>query len=233
MRACQGLSILTASIYPWHHRSSAAQLRSFSSSPLLLQILRMPTNIPVELAEDIIDVLRGDKNALRQCALTCHAWLPRARLNLFYSITLHERRNLYAFAALLDTDRLAGHSVRKVDVILQKHAPLFDSFCAVLGNRLPRLQELSLMGGVSAGRSYPHVTRRTCLHASRLTSITSLHLEQITLPSFGDLARLLSALCHLSDLAFDSVTWLSYGPYSSGLLPYGSLKLKTLHVSSG
>ena len=44
--------------------------------------------LPIELVEKIIDNLRNDLPALSNCALVCHAWLPRARFHRFSDIIL-------------------------------------------------------------------------------------------------------------------------------------------------
>ncbi|KAI0693699.1 hypothetical protein C8T65DRAFT_63318 [Cerioporus squamosus] len=174
-------------------------------------------NVPVEIAEHIIDVLWNDNGALRQCALTCRAWLPRSRLHIFHSIALCKRSKVYAFAGLLDTERSIEQLVQNVEINFEKNTLPLDSFFAVLGHRLPRLlRELSLTGDIFAYQL--DVTRRTCLHASLLTTITSLTLQHAVLRSFGDLARFLGRLTHLTQLTLDSIQWNTYGTYSSGLI---------------
>ncbi len=146
-------------------------------------------------------------------------WVPRSRLYLPLSLDHAPRTTdpleLYVSAAILDTERSIEHLVRKVGITLESHMFLLDSFFAVLGHRLPRLQELSFTGSIFAGQFHAQITRRTCLHASLLASIASLSLHRVALNSFNDLARLLGTLTHLTHLTLHSITWLSYGTYSS------------------
>ncbi|KAI0693689.1 hypothetical protein C8T65DRAFT_585555 [Cerioporus squamosus] len=189
------------------------------------------SNVPVEICQHIIDALWDDIGTLRQCALACRAWLPRSRLHIFHSITLRERPNVYAFASVMQRERSIEQLVQRIRIDLEKHTFLLDSFFAVLGHRLPRLRELSLTGNMFPGLFHRHITRRTCLHASFMASITSLSLYKVTFLTFGDLARLLDTLTHcLTHLTLDSTSWITYGTYSSELITSRSLKLETFHV---
>lgn len=51
------------------------------------------SRLPLELWDEIIDHLQNDFDALRACSLTCKAWVPRARYNLFW--TVHVGPNSY------------------------------------------------------------------------------------------------------------------------------------------
>ncbi|GJE96038.1 hypothetical protein PsYK624_122310 [Phanerochaete sordida] len=44
--------------------------------------------IPLELQDHVLDSLRGDRNALVDCALVCRAWRRRARFNLFHTLNI-------------------------------------------------------------------------------------------------------------------------------------------------
>lgn len=49
---------------------------------------QMSLIIPVEICEMIIDHLRDEKAALRNCSLVCKTWLPSARFHIFQKLEL-------------------------------------------------------------------------------------------------------------------------------------------------
>ena len=87
-----------------HRRPSGiAEIRIAIRHRFLSTLPTMPTriSIPLELQEQVIDSLTNDKSALQQCALTCRAWVPRARLQLFRNITLRTRHDAARIAYAL------------------------------------------------------------------------------------------------------------------------------------
>jgi len=73
------------------------------------------TDIPVELADMVVDHLHDDKTSLRHCSLVSRSWLDAARYHLFYQVDLnpgilhrpHERVDIIATQIDVFTSRCA------------------------------------------------------------------------------------------------------------------------------
>ncbi|OCH87435.1 hypothetical protein OBBRIDRAFT_736158, partial [Obba rivulosa] len=50
----------------------------------------MTSELPPELTDRVIDFLHDDLNALRSCALVCHAWLSASRYHVFRSLVIDD-----------------------------------------------------------------------------------------------------------------------------------------------
>ncbi|KAI1783191.1 hypothetical protein LXA43DRAFT_1047688, partial [Ganoderma leucocontextum] len=65
----------------------------------------MPSDLvavfPVEIFEEIIDQSSDRDGSLCRFSLTCHAFLPRARLNLFFHIHIGHKEKLESVPAFL------------------------------------------------------------------------------------------------------------------------------------
>lgn len=72
--------------------------------------VRMPTTLPQELVDSVIDHCHDDPMTLRSCALVCNAWLPSSRSHIFHSITLQPpdkpTKKSFFVRKLTDTQRL-------------------------------------------------------------------------------------------------------------------------------
>lgn len=69
--------------------------------PVLRSTSLAVNNVPPEVYDVIIDHLHDDLDALINCSLVCHAWLPTTRLHLFRDIRLKKLAEPAAFAAQL------------------------------------------------------------------------------------------------------------------------------------
>ncbi|TFY67767.1 hypothetical protein EVJ58_g1409 [Rhodofomes roseus] len=61
------------------------------------------SELPIELHEHVLDHLHDDPLSLRACSLTHTAWLPIARLHLFWTVRLDTARDCLRFLITLDT----------------------------------------------------------------------------------------------------------------------------------
>ncbi|KAF9778178.1 hypothetical protein BJ322DRAFT_501077 [Thelephora terrestris] len=54
-------------------------------------------SLPQETLDFIVDLLRGSRDALKQCCLVCKSWIPRTRRYLFYRIAFRSLADLEAW----------------------------------------------------------------------------------------------------------------------------------------
>ncbi|KAI0758774.1 hypothetical protein C8Q74DRAFT_1359666 [Fomes fomentarius] len=59
------------------------------------------STFPPEIKDLIIDQLHGDVETLRQCALTCSGWLRRSRYNLYFSVRVERREQLFSLCSAI------------------------------------------------------------------------------------------------------------------------------------
>ncbi|KAI0357764.1 hypothetical protein OH77DRAFT_1297995 [Trametes cingulata] len=82
---------------------------------------------PIEVCERIIDCCfdfrdHWDKyDALRACALTCSAWLPRSRYNLFYKVLLDCREKCDQYLAVVAEHPERARWVRVLEISATIH----------------------------------------------------------------------------------------------------------------
>lgn len=110
-------------------------------------------SLPVEISELIIDFCRRDPGTwegpkwiwqsyakLRACSLTCKAWLPRSRRNLFTIVVLTDLDRFQVFAACVFQDPFLAELVREFRV--QAHQRYIPFAMAELIGKLPRVRSL-------------------------------------------------------------------------------------------
>ena len=147
-----------------------------------------------------MDALRLDSPALRRCALTCHALLPRARYHLFYAIRFHPiQSELNSLCDFLDSTPLLSGLVRMVTVYPPHHfgtaVSSAEVFSAQLLKRLPRLNHWNLFTGATRFSKTPSSFHTATLALLRSTaSIRTLNIKDLIFASNAELARLLRSL---------------------------------------
>ncbi|KAI0357885.1 hypothetical protein OH77DRAFT_1398326 [Trametes cingulata] len=195
--------------------------------------------IPQEVIEAIIDALWADQKALRQCALTCRTWLPRARYRLFRRATLRRTDQLARFSRALQASRESLGLVN--ELILTAHGPalpsLVSSAFAILAGRLPQLEKLRISvqddhSVRSAEACRLNISRRTISHITHFRMLTRLELCSLELSSFMDLGRIIVRLPRLTVLSLIQVSWHHVGriPPVSPLTKVGGLSLENITV---
>ena len=140
--------------------------------------------LPIELVEKIIDNLRNDLPALSNCALVCHAWLPRARFHRFSDIILTISPLVPAGSRRDKLHELVGHNAA---LLLHIHSL--------------RLNGLNILGS-----SVPwHTVRKTPSLCPGLVTLRSFSLSQFDVCSLTELLPTICALPVLEDLVLDRI----------------------------
>ena len=193
----------------------------------------MPTriSIPLELQEQVIDSLTNDKSALQQCALTCRAWVPRARLQLFRNITLRTRHDVYRLANAFDS----GDGLEKLICelsIAPGDGPFFlETASAVLSSKLPNLRQLTLGPSDSFRTELLHLSCHTRWYLSQIVSLRCLVLRDVVLRSFNECLGFIYGLSELSSLTLYNISWFTHGVLSpTRSRKKGHMALSTLRV---
>ncbi|KAI0353400.1 hypothetical protein OH77DRAFT_1505432 [Trametes cingulata] len=193
--------------------------------------------LPVELYELAIDFL-DDEESLKATSLVCRAWLPRSRLNLFRTIELCLPRHLDHLVDLLSNAPHLAEHVEEIDISENSLLGLLRPSMAIVA-RLPHalaLHPLLQLRRLAVHNQLWLPTRYSpdyLLSLSRLSSVTSLDLFDVTFLTVADFSVILRALHRLRFLSashldcqrqLDAATSADIGCH----LPF----LTTLHVNS-
>ncbi|KAH9949116.1 hypothetical protein B0H21DRAFT_173028 [Amylocystis lapponica] len=203
--------------------------------------------LPLEITDHIIDYLRGRSTALCNCALTCHAWLPRSRYNLFLKMFIGSFASLEALVSVSRMPHMLPHFKELYQLRLHtsdvwwppesRHVmrPITDRpFVHLLPLFFPQLLQTAKVLKIcftdwSAFPSHP----ATQFHQSTLPSLTHLTLNSCTFGSLNQCVRLISAFPSLSHLSLFDIAWHNHG--SIGTACYAprpvlqSFELKGIH----
>ncbi|KAL7284542.1 hypothetical protein ACG7TL_001834 [Trametes sanguinea] len=201
----------------------------------------MSLAFPQELCDAIIDECRRDIPTLLQCALTCRAWLPRSRFDIFSTAVLHTQVQASKFAS---TTRSSPDLAALVEVLaiapreFRELTSLIDWTCIALASVLPRLRRFTVVHPVLSdiahvGGSATISARTTCNNIARLSTISELELINVSFRQFLDFGSILEALPRLSRLLCKDVWWKEVGtiPSTSVLNKRGWLNLEVLSLA--
>ena len=182
----------------------------------------MAPQLPIELHEDISDLVsrielsEHSRKALRQCSLTCRAWVPLVQRHLFRSYTLSRRSACPPFLEVLEksTTGLAEH-IRKLYL---KTGVFDDNGIPSPATRriiqcLVNLQTLHILTTVWPTReAISRITASEGLplstDAARLIgapNLSTLRLRSVSFDSATDLVHLLAACPRLVALRFSGL----------------------------
>lgn len=202
--------------------------------------------MPIEIHERVIDAVRTNYTTLLQCALTCRAWLPRSRYNLFCRPILRSVVQLSLFLRTLRNHPPSGLEPLPTEITeeltLAPAAPtvpptFVHSACALLAGFVPRLKKLNIVFSPSQCRNFRYGNRldlppRMIAYIAQFPALTHLTFRDIELTSFMALARLIVALPSLSALALCNVSWpkVSLIPSTSPFTQRNWLKLEHIMV---
>lgn len=150
---------------------------------------------PLEVAEHIIDHLNCHVDSLRNCALTCGAWLPRARYHLVESIRIGSTEE---FSPVLDYFDAHPRMTRFVKQISIGDSIPLEAVSVGFLMRFPNLRSCKIRGKLWAPPICFHPT--TLVRVKRHLLLEKLCLQCLDFQSKGELARLISALPHLQHL---------------------------------
>ncbi|KAI0824551.1 hypothetical protein BC628DRAFT_420059 [Trametes gibbosa] len=202
----------------------------------------MSLMFPLELHEQIIDALRGDNATLLHCALTCRAWLPRSRYNLYFEVAPQHHAQLTRLTQTLRSSPDFVNLVQELTIPIPiiRPATWIDSTCAILAHDLPQVKKVTISHTLFPNAQYyPHtrriatISRRAAICIAQFTTVTHVILFELELSSFVDLARVVIALrSSLSNLECHGLWWSQVGTIVAGspMRKTGWLNLESLLV---
>ena len=196
-----------------------------------------PHNIPIEVCENIIDMLYSlwtedtlkNITTLRNCALVCRDWRVRSQRMLFYKVQLSQTSSFYKFSAILNSGQHLRDYVHEVELTgyhLHTTTCIFTPFPAVFAHKLPKLKKIEVFSLLERFatwyprtsdppkfKSLPYMPLHSHfqLLLSSFTTVSSLYLEETTFRSFTEFARVLHALPNLDYLSCRSIHWTTSG----------------------
>ncbi|KAH9948651.1 hypothetical protein B0H21DRAFT_845292, partial [Amylocystis lapponica] len=177
---------------------------------------------PLEITDHIIDCLRGSPGALCNCALTCHAWLPRSRYNLFHTMSIC---SLAALETLVSISRMP-HILPHFDAVYRlsiyetpshliprtarrqtktARVGLFTHLLPLLLPQAFRTTRVLEITNTDWCRFPPHPSTR--FHRSIFGSVTELGLTCCKFGSCNEFVRLISSFPSLLHLRLNLVRW--------------------------
>ncbi|KAL6305188.1 hypothetical protein BKA93DRAFT_749313 [Sparassis latifolia] len=145
---------------------------------------------------------------LLACALTCHAWYFRSRLNLLRSIRFPSRERLAKFTAFLAAKPHFGEYVASIYIENElgsnshKAVPPVAPFPLMLARYLPQLGFLQFKLS-----TFPLVHNSFYLGLSEFTSLVHLSVRSINFRSVEDFGRLAFGFPNLQILSCTNIQW--------------------------
>lgn len=197
----------------------------------------MVSIFPTEIYEHIIDAVGHSwkpHRTLRSCALTCRAWLPRSRMNIFRSMSFASvgAEGIHKFSQILDNAPHLQLLVEEVKVSMSDH-PLgarpqtreaIEILPIILWGKLPVLRALRL-SAINRNTAPLALHRLFFPCLSQFSTITTLTLYHVTYSRFGDFAQMLRALRNLRNLECGQVRWLAWSYYQFPTMNIARLSL--------
>ncbi|KAI9068977.1 hypothetical protein FKP32DRAFT_1754150 [Trametes sanguinea] len=177
----------------------------------------MSPSFPQELCDAIIDECRRDIPSLLRCALTCSAWLPRSRLDLFSAVVLRTQDQATKFARTARSSQDLAALVEALVIAPREFlvlTSLIDWTCMALASVLPHLRKLTIihpaLSDIAHVGGKATIFLRTCINITLLSTISELELLNVSVWHLLEFGHILSALPRLSRLVCQNV-WLKVG----------------------
>ncbi|KZT01631.1 uncharacterized protein LAESUDRAFT_611880, partial [Laetiporus sulphureus 93-53] len=160
--------------------------------------------LPVEVWENVIDHLWADQWALWECRLVCRAWYPPSRFYLLKYITMRSVKGVKAYAKELKQTPELSKRRHHMTISGNQRTDMSVLWPAatMLARKLPRLETLDIRW--SEWKPWT-MHRDVFLHLSGFSSVTRLHLSDVTFPSITVFGRLVCALPRLVALTCEDL----------------------------
>ena len=158
----------------------------------------MALTIPIEIQEYIIDCLREDPPSLHICSQVCQAWLPRTRIHLFRTISLHTSQDPVALRRFFQEKPFLKSFVQQLSVsalpYIYPNPTLFETIPIQLLPELPFIQALSFSDRQQTGRPRYFSFRPVALAClARYSLVQTLSLGPLAFSTCTELVQLVSA----------------------------------------
>ncbi|TFK81429.1 hypothetical protein K466DRAFT_451226, partial [Polyporus arcularius HHB13444] len=157
---------------------------------------------PLEIAENIIDVLSRDVRSLRSCALICRGWHSRARYHLMTTIRVQSRDELFSICDYFTFNPHLASLVRSLSVapVEAGSLSLLEIIPVRLVSRLPNLHRYVMRNSstsafdIRSNGVHLNIHRTTIVQIRTYLHVDALSLGPLEFSAIAELARLLIAL---------------------------------------
>ncbi|KAH9935619.1 uncharacterized protein B0H18DRAFT_976527 [Fomitopsis serialis] len=146
----------------------------------------------------VCSLTRGvDWHTLRSCSLTCRAWLPISRAQLFHSIMIHDSGDLARLSKLLDASPYIGYYIRRFELNLANApSPPNCCFLETILDHLPNVRLLALSGTFPCADSFV---------LPQMSTVSKLVLWGIWFDAVDDLPLLLASMPNARELDIGAI----------------------------
>ncbi|KAK0227556.1 hypothetical protein IW262DRAFT_541443 [Armillaria fumosa] len=207
------------------HLPSSVFLSSFKEPMIDCQL-------PQELVEVIVDLLKDDKQSLRSCLLSARCFVERARIHLFRDVTISSPQRLTVLLALFGLSPSLPAMIRKVNFIGESFiAPadwiFVDNASQLVFESLPNVEE-EVIENVRISR-LTEILPPSYVFPSK-TLIRHLTLDGVVMENGDDLFTLICNLPALKYLNFGLVWFRNLLSTTAFPAPPQELRLETLEL---
>ena len=200
--------------------------------------MSFPPTLPTEIEENIIDQLDSDFSSLRNCALTCRAWVPRCRFLLLRAIRITTRSTSDVLLDYFQERTGMRPLVQSLATapIPTERTRLLGTYPALLFGILPNLRRWEIRAPVDGGTDPSLISfHQTTLTHLRCSPITELHVSSLRFRSHADFICLVSSIRRLRVLECTNLQFSGGKAKPSTAAPpplRRPLHLSTLQVST-
>ncbi|PCH38783.1 hypothetical protein WOLCODRAFT_149723 [Wolfiporia cocos MD-104 SS10] len=202
------------------------------------------SKVPIEIWEQVIDILWDEPATLRSCLLVCRKWRDRSWYHLrkvgARSI-LHEREQVHQLAKLVRAAPGYRHALRTMYIggcqgeREQNGIAHLGVFAAMLAGQLPCLEKLGIIHGIWRTGS---MNAGFFLHLSALSSVTELVLRDVAFPSISIFGRFIWSFPNLDQLSIEGpITFgnpeQAHGEATRTMFPAKRICLRVAFLSEG
>ncbi|EPT00446.1 hypothetical protein FOMPIDRAFT_99279 [Fomitopsis schrenkii] len=169
----------------------------------------MERRIPQELVDMVLYALGGsyeNRETLKSCSLTCRAWLPASRTQLFESVKFDHPKDITSFSAILRKSPCLARYVRTLELLIYDpdndisySDEDLDSLRTIVES-MDRVQCLRLVGG-----SYDGITFLNRL--PRMDCVSEVHFYCMLFDNIGCYTRLFASLPNVEDITIETLSF--------------------------
>ena len=159
----------------------------------------MPTKIPIQVVERIIDYLWYDPRTLSKCALTSRDWASRCCYHFCHMLYITDRDAYDNLSRSLLHHETCDVPMREITmrVIEDANAPFFHLLPFIMLTRFPHITFVSIRSADWRTHPVPISTLRLFSH---LKSLTHLSLSDCHSRHFVDFRNIVTGILKLEDL---------------------------------
>ncbi|KAH9952141.1 hypothetical protein B0H21DRAFT_817864 [Amylocystis lapponica] len=162
----------------------------------------MPSDLPQEVVDQVVDHLWDDIPTLLACSQSCCALFPATRVHLFSTIRLGDSGQYRRFQQLLQTSPYIARLVRKLTV----SGSLVDDPDAWVGQIPSLLEQLVMVDELELTKLYWEVLQSRTNSLTRFAALKRLVFSDVSFATPAQIQTLLGAIPNVAELRVQNVT---------------------------